>query len=102
MVKISDVILFTVCLFGLAFAFGLIATIIYDLMAKAYGWTTISQEAAALARTWPLFAIAVACHLSLSVGLLIGHLFLCQTAQNESKRIEHLPKKSAPEESRTK
>jgi hypothetical protein len=64
--------------FGCLFATGLVATIVYDLIAAPRGWRTVSRETMYLVGTYPVLAVLIAGCLGFSVGVLVGHLFFAQ------------------------
>lgn len=64
--------------FGLLLASGIVATVVYDLIALRRGWRTVSLEAAILSRSQPVFAVLLTGLLCFALGVLIGHLFFPQ------------------------
>ena len=74
---LSRISVFLIALFGVCTGLVVIGTVIYDLLAKKYGWITVSAETRALGRSMPILAVLIAAHLAFQIGLLLGHLFLC-------------------------
>ncbi len=64
--------------FGLLLATGIVATVIYDLIAVRRGWRTVSRETMFLAGTYHWIAVVIAGILGFAIGVLCGHLFFPQ------------------------
>lgn len=75
---LSKMILVLVLAFAFLFSGGIVATVVYDLMALQHGWQTVSRETLGLSLTYPAIGVIVSSILSLAAGMLIGHLFLAQ------------------------
>jgi hypothetical protein len=63
---------------GLLLATGVVATVVYDLIAVRKGWRTVSEETLFLSRGFPWVAVLITGLLCFAVGVLIGHLFFPQ------------------------
>jgi len=74
----SQLILIPILWFAAVYSTGIVATVVYDLIAKRRGWRTVSGDVIRLASRYQTVAVMTAGVLGFVAGCLVGHLFLGQ------------------------